>query len=117
MRTDEMSLREAGEPAPGVAEKLPEDCDAVEANGQSEIARKFLQVSAAYIFGCAYCASLRAAYVKSSARNPVSEYALRYRELIAREASVLMRTRFEEEATAFAATAPPVCNEIVTRGA
>jgi hypothetical protein len=88
MSTDKMLLREAG--------------------SEDDIARKFLQVSAAYMLGCAYCASLRAAFARSPARDPVSEHALRYCELILHEVSALMRIRLEEATATFAAAAQPV---------
>jgi hypothetical protein len=64
--------------------------DTEEADGRS------LQASAAYCFGVAYCASLRTALARSAPRDPVCGQALHYRELIAREASGLMRERLEE---------------------
>ena len=88
MNTDEMLLREAG--------------------SEDATARRFLQVSAAYVLGCAYCASLRADFTRSLAQDLVSEHALRYRERILREAWALVRTRLEEATATVAAAAQPV---------
>ena len=53
---------------------------------ESEIIRSFLRVSGAYLFSCAYRDSLRAAYARHAAEDPVSEHELRYRELLVGEA-------------------------------
>jgi hypothetical protein len=76
--------------------------------GADETVSRFLQVSAAYMFGAAYCANLRAAFARSAPRDPVSEQALRYRELITREVSGLMRERLEEERRSHPASAKRV---------
>jgi hypothetical protein len=39
---------------------------------QEEIARRFLQVSAAYLYECAYCVRLRTAFARSAARDAES---------------------------------------------
>jgi hypothetical protein len=72
--------------------------------GTDDAVSRFLQVSAAYLFGAAYCANLRAAFARNAARDPVSEHALRYRELIACEAAGLMQAQLEEERQRYAAS-------------
>ena len=84
---------------------------------QTEIVSAFLRVSAAYLFSCAYRASLRAAFARHAARSPVAEHALRYRLLLADEASDLMHTQIEDEMAALSATSAESCHENVTRAA
>jgi hypothetical protein len=79
--------------------------------GADEIVSRFLQVSAAYLFGAVTCANLRATFAGSAARDPVSEDALLYRELITREASALMQARLEEEVQAFEKAVSPIAKE------
>jgi len=76
--------------------------------GTDEIVCRYLQVSAAYLFGAAYCGNLRAAFARSAARDPIFEYALLYRELITCEASTLMQARLEEEVQEYAKAASPI---------
>ena len=49
---------------------------------ESEIISNFLRVSGAYLFSCVYRDSLRAAYVRHAASDPVAEHESRYRELL-----------------------------------
>ena len=58
----------------------------------------FLRVSAAYLFSCAYRDSLRAAFARHAAGNPVMAHGLHYRELLVSEAVSLMRTDWEDAA-------------------
>jgi len=81
--------------------------------GADEEVSRFLQASAAYLFGAAYCANLRAAFARRAARDPISDHALLYRELIAREASTLMQARLEEEFQAVAGVVSPMPQESV----
>lgn len=59
----------------------------------------FLRVSGAYLFSCAYRDSLRAAYARRAAENPLLEQEMRYRELVALEAVNLVRAEWYEQAS------------------
>jgi hypothetical protein len=86
-------------------------------DSQADVVSNFLYVSAAYLFSCAYRESLRAAFARHAARNPVSEHSLRYRTLIAHEASALMHAQLEEEWAASSGRLAAGCHENVTRSA
>jgi hypothetical protein len=47
---------------------------------ESEIICKFLRVSGAYLFSCAYRDSLRAAYMRHAASDPVAVHGIVHRE-------------------------------------
>jgi hypothetical protein len=47
---------------------------------ESQSIRSFLRVSRAYLFSCAYRDSLRAAYARHAAGDPIAEHELRYRQ-------------------------------------
>jgi hypothetical protein len=59
---------------------------------------EFLRVSGAYLFSCAYRDSLRAAYARRAAEDPLLEQEMRYRELVALEAVKLVRAEWREQA-------------------
>ena len=73
---------------------------------ESEILGNFLRISGAYLFSCVYRDSLRAAYARHAAGDPVTEHEWRYRELLIREAVSLVRNEWEEGATGLAARIP-----------
>jgi hypothetical protein len=61
--------------------------------------QEFLRVSGAYLFSCVYRDSLRAAYARRAAQDPLLEQEMRYRELVALEAVELVRVQLHEQAS------------------
>ena len=72
-------------------------------DSEAEVIRSFLRVSGAYLFSCAYRDSLRAAYARHAAEDPITEHVQRFHELLVREAVCLVRTQWEEDAALIAA--------------
>jgi hypothetical protein len=74
----------------------------------------FLRVSGAYLLSCAYRESLRAAYARRAAEDPLVEQEMRYRELVALEAVKLVRAEWHEQASVLATrkSPPPAVTEM-----
>ena len=72
---------------------------------ETEIISNFLRVSGAYLFSCAYRDSLRAAYARRAAEDPLLAQEMRYRELVALEAVKLVGAQWHEQASLLAARA------------
>jgi len=72
---------------------------------ETEIISNFLRVSGAYLFSCAYRDSLRAAYARRAAEDPLFAQQMRYRELVALEAVKLVGAQWQEQASLLAARA------------